>query len=192
MSWRLATTLDDAVFMLTTMEQNDSIYTITNVDGALDADSQAVLANEFSNPQYSHWLYEDGSKKAVLKIQNNRDGSARIGLVCATGFDANLYQNWKQAFPLMMTKLREQLDILGIKEFYGTAPRTATGKMLVYFVSRYLWENTNIVMLRQQSYLMRCYRDSAHENESTFVPLDVPIEIPDVLAEGVPDVPEQL
>lgn len=165
--WRQVKTLDDAAQFHLIMEQTDSdIYRYTTIKGRLDSQAATLLEALADEAQpMQAWVFEEKTSLAALRIskrQNIETGEwkGRIVTFCAVGFDADLYTNWKIAFPIINQMTRDLFDAWGVKDYFGDTPRTKNGEMLAYFASAFCWESTEAALSNDdQAYRIKMSRD---------------------------------
>lgn len=158
--WRKAITTEDASLILDINRQNDQyVYDLTNIKGAIDYRITDLVNNKFNDKSKQYWIYEEKENKAVIVMFKNNNGIGHIENFCAIGFNVDLYSRWKIAFPILVDKVREIADTWGLTHYYAISPRTRNGECQAYFAQIYLWEATVTLSEDQQSWLITVKRE---------------------------------
>lgn len=141
--WTKAQTLEDAVKYVTINATADpDSYNFLNTKGMIEYQANRIYP-KFQSQRHQYWFYEDGDKKAAIGMDKDEQNVGRVLNFTAHGFSADLYENCKTAFPIMIDHLRTFTGLWNVNQYSAKSPRTKMGECFAYLAQAYLWEATS-------------------------------------------------
>lgn len=170
------------LILLMELGDPDNAYKVSATKGDLEHQIEFAMSKA-NDENYQHWLYDtpEGKIAFVFSIE---DFKFRIRTCVPVNFDADLYQNCYNAFPIIIEKLKLEMTLAGVTQGYSISPRTKTGEVMAMLVDKFIKEATVMLHENKNSWLITFDFNEKKLNEELVM---VPVRKTKVDADAAPE-----